>query len=161
MVHYGNTQYRLSIYHFFLIVCIISVDSLAVSNTNSMATVAWEDYISQITIFQNLADRKQLYAIKSLGITFCVMNLGFVAIVSMMSGVIECFMLTSSITSGPLVGVFILALLIPQANSKGAASGMILSHVISLTLVIGNRMFKLPANDLLPTSIEVAELSFL
>lgn len=125
-----------------------------------MATVAWEDFVSQISIFRNVVDRKQLYAIKFLGIIFCIINLGFVAIVSKMSGVIECFMLTSSITSGPLVGVFVLALLIPIANEKGAAIGMILAHVISFTLVIGNRVFKLTQNDLLPTSIEVFKKLF-
>lgn len=131
--------------------------SLAVSNTNSLATVTWEDFVSHIPAFRNVADRKQLYAIKSLGVLYCIITLGFAVIVSLMSGVIECAMLTSSATSGPLVGVFLLAMLIPIANAKGAATGMIAAHMTTFTLAIGNQFYKFPPVDLLPTSIEVGE----
>lgn len=125
------------------------------SNINSVATVTWEDFLYHIPAFQKAADIKQLYAIKALGVTYSIITIGFVAAVAMMSGVIECANLTTSATAGPLVGVFILALLIPIANAKGAISGMILAHIVTLTLLIGNRIYLLPPTDLLPTTIEV------
>lgn len=120
-----------------------------------MATVTWEDFLYHIPAFQKAADIKQLYAIKALGVIYCLITMGFVAAVAMMSGVIECANLTTSATAGPLVGVFILALLIPIANAKGAITGMVLSHCVTLTLLVGSRIYKLPPTDLLPTTIEV------
>lgn len=38
--------------------------------------------------------------------------------VGLLSGVVEAGMLTSSATTGPLVGAFLLAMLVPMANSK-------------------------------------------
>lgn len=125
------------------------------SNINSLATVTWEDFISHIPAFRDVADQKQLYAIKLLGVSYCVLTLGFAVIVSFMSGVIECAMLTISATSGPLVGVFLLAILIPIANAKGTATGMIIAHLTTFTLAVGNQFYKFPPVDLLPTSIEV------
>lgn len=50
-----------------------------------------------------------MYAFIILGFAFCV---GF------LSGVIETAMMTSSATTGPLVGVFLLAVFVPIANWK-------------------------------------------
>lgn len=87
-----------------------------VSTLNSVATVTWEDFISHIPIFKKFADFKQLCAIKILGVTYAVICMGLAYIVSMFSGVIEISMFVNAATSGTLVGVFILAMLIPFAN---------------------------------------------
>lgn len=75
----------------------------------------------------------------------------------MFSGVIEISMFVNAATSGTLVGVFILAMLIPFANGRGAAIGMIASHVIifalSATSYLGKSMGG--KTEFLPTSIEV------
>jgi len=56
----------------------------------------------------------------------------------MLSGVIESSMLMTSATSGPLLGVFLLAMLIPCANWKGAAAGIIFSHVTTMWITFGH-----------------------
>jgi hypothetical protein len=44
--------------------------SLAVSNLNSLATVTWEDFISQIPQFRSFTDNRQLLIIKVIGKSF-------------------------------------------------------------------------------------------
>lgn len=41
--------------------------SLMVSNLNSLATVLWEDFVSQLPTMKGLSDRKQVLIIKLLG----------------------------------------------------------------------------------------------
>lgn len=40
--------------------------SIFVSNLNSLSTVAWEDFVSQIPIFKGISEKKQLWCIKSI-----------------------------------------------------------------------------------------------
>lgn len=112
--------------------------SLAVSNLNSLATVTWEDFFSQIPALNNLKDTQQLNIIKFISILYGFVIMGVSFLVGMLSGVIESSMLMTSATSGPLLGVFILALLVPCANWKGASTGMICSHIITLWITFGS-----------------------
>lgn len=75
----------------------------------------------------------------------------------MFSGVIEISMFVNAATSGTLVGVFILAMLIPFANGRGAAIGMIASHVIIFALSATSYLGKASTGkaDYLSTSVEV------
>lgn len=108
-------------------------------------------------MFCKFTDFKQLFAIKTLGVTYALICMGLAYVVSMFSGVIEISMFVNAATSGTLVGVFILAMLIPFANGKGASIGMITSHAViialSITSYLGNNMMK---PKFLPTSIEVS-----
>lgn len=88
-----------------------------VSNINSLATVTWEDFLSPM-IKKTVKDKQQLNCIKYLAFMYAIIIMGIAFSVGLLSGVIESAMLTSSATTGPLVGVFILAMLIPIANGK-------------------------------------------
>lgn len=112
--------------------------TLAVSNLNSLATVTFEDFLSQIPAMRNLKDTQQLHAIKIIGFIYGLLIIGISFLVAMLSGVIESSMLMTSATSGPLLGVFLLAMLVPCANWKGAAAGMIFSHVTTIWLTFGH-----------------------
>lgn len=93
-------------------------DSLNVSNLQSLATVVWEDFLSQMPQFKGLSDKQQLSIIKVVGVIFGILTMGIAFCVGLLSGVIESSMLAFSATSGPLLGVFVLAMLIPIANWK-------------------------------------------
>lgn len=68
--------------------------------------------------FNKYGDKYQLYFIKSLGVIFALICMGIAFLVSLFSGVIEISMFVNGATTGPLVGVFIVAMLIPFVNSK-------------------------------------------
>jgi solute carrier family 5 (sodium-coupled monocarboxylate transporter), member 8/12 len=131
---------------------------LNVSNLNSLATVTWEDFMSHLPQFKGMEDKKQLQIIKFIGSIYGLMIMGVGFLVQLLSGVIESAQLMTSATSGPLLGeskfptrvsfmlkdfpspsgVFLLAILVPFANWKGASAGMIVSHVIILFVTFGH-----------------------
>lgn len=127
--------------------------TIAVSNLNSLATVTFEDFLSQIPALSNLKDRQQLQVIKLVGVIYGILIIGASFLVAMLSGVIESSMLMTSATSGPLLGVFVLAMLIPCANWKGAATGIIFSHLMSLWLTFGH-LSVVDETETLPLSID-------
>lgn len=111
---------------------------LNVSNLNSLATVTWEDFLSHLPQFKGMPDKKQLQIIKFIGSAYGFMIMGVGFSVQLLSGVIESAQLMTSATSGPLLGVFLLAILVPFANWKGASVGMIMSHLIILSITFGH-----------------------
>jgi len=131
--------------------------SFMVSNLNSLSTVLWEDFFAQIPMFQGFKDQKQVYIIKILGGICGLMIVGVAYVVAHMTGVIEAAMMMTSATSGPLLGVFVLALFLPASNWKGAAVGMIVSHVVVLWIAINSLMLPddvKPPVPVLPTTTE-------
>ncbi|XP_052863585.1 sodium-coupled monocarboxylate transporter 1-like [Anopheles cruzii] len=128
--------------------------TLNISNINSLATVTWEDFLSLIPGWRKKSERHQLTVIKLVGTCYAVIIMGVGFIVGLLSGVIESSMLIISATSGPLLGVFILAMFVPFANWKGAAMGMIASHLSILWIVIGRLIDASVSDELLDTSIE-------
>ncbi|KAL1137888.1 hypothetical protein AAG570_009584 [Ranatra chinensis] len=128
--------------------------SLMFSNLNSLAIVMGEDFLFQIPAFKGISDNAQLWSIKILGAICGVMVMGVAFLVAHLSGVIEASMLMTSATSGPLLGVFILAMFFPPANWKGAACGMITSHILVLWLTFGSLTISKTPIANLPVSVE-------
>ncbi|XP_062533303.1 sodium-coupled monocarboxylate transporter 1-like [Armigeres subalbatus] len=127
--------------------------TLNVSNINAAAIVTWEDFLAPLPYFKDTRDKKQLHMIRLIGAVYGVIVLGIAFSVGFLSGVIEGSMLMTSATSGPLLGVFLLAMLVPVANWKGAASGMIISHMVTLWITFGGLTID-KETPLLPTSVE-------
>lgn len=127
--------------------------TLAVSNLNSLATVTFEDFLSRIPALKDLKDTQQLNTIKIIGVIYGLLIIGISFLVAMLSGVIESSMLMTSATSGPLLGVFLLAMLVPCANWKGAAAGMIFSHITTLWITFGHLSLGI-VKEMLPLSTE-------
>lgn len=128
--------------------------TLNISNINSLATVTWEDFLSLLPGFRKKSDSYQLTVIKLVGTVYAILILGVGFLVGLLSGVIESSVLVLSATSGPLLGVFILAMFVPFANWKGAALGMMVSHAVTVWIVTGRMMYVEVYDSLLPTSIE-------
>ncbi|TMW49642.1 hypothetical protein DOY81_005288 [Sarcophaga bullata] len=81
-----------------------------------------------------------------MGVAFCV---------GLLAGVIESSMMAFSATSGPLLGCFILAMLVPMANWKGTSAGMITACATVLWIIAGSSTVdKTEFNKFLPTSTE-------
>lgn len=68
--------------------------------------------------FKNVKDKQELIFIKYLAFVYAVLIMGIAFGVGLLSGVIEAGMLANSATTGPLVGAFLLAMLVPMANAK-------------------------------------------
>lgn len=98
--------------------CLLTIISMMVSNLNSLATVCWEDFVSQMPQFKGLSDKQQLFILKIITVICGFITMGVAFGVGLLSGVIESSLLAFSATSGPLLGCFILAMLVPVANWK-------------------------------------------
>jgi len=96
-----------------------------------LATVTWEDFLSHLPQFKGMTDKQQLAIIKTVGSIYGVLVMGVAFSVGLLSGVIESSMLMTSATSGPLLGVFLLAILAPMANWK-VCSLFFLNNVFNL-----------------------------
>lgn len=127
--------------------------SLNVSNLNSLATVTFEDFLKPIPRLKALKDIHQLYVIKAIGIVYGFVIMGISFGVGLLSGVIESSMLVTSATTGPLLGVFLLAFLVPCCNWKGASVGIIVSHLVTLWITFGSLTIDKPVQEL-PLSVE-------
>ncbi|XP_023177962.1 sodium-coupled monocarboxylate transporter 2 [Drosophila hydei] len=126
---------------------------MMVSNLNSLATVCWEDFVSQLPKFKGLSDKQQLRIIKIVTV-ICGLIIMCVAFgVGLLSGVIESSLLVFSATSGPLLGCFILAMMVPVANWKGTSAGMITACAFVLWIIGGSMTVDKPST-MLPTSTE-------
>lgn len=128
--------------------------SLNVSNLNSLATVTFEDFLRPIPALKGLKDKHQLYAIKAVSVVYGFIIMGISFGVGLLSGVIESSMLVTSATSGPLLGVFLLALLVPCCNWKGAATGVIAGHIITLWVTFGSLTVEKAPDAILSLSTE-------
>ncbi|XP_037950666.1 sodium/iodide cotransporter [Teleopsis dalmanni] len=128
---------------------------MMVSNLNSLATVCCEDFLTLLPHFKGLGDKQQLFIIKVVTCIFGIVIGGVAFGVGLLSGVIESSMLAFSATSGPLLGCFILAILVPVANWKGTSAGMVASCAFVLWIIGGSMTInKSSTDDLLPTSTE-------
>lgn len=109
--------------------------------------------MARLPNFKGYTDKQQLNVIKMVGVAYSVLIMGVAFSVGLLPGVIESAMLMTSVTSGPLLGAFLLAMLIPIANWKGASAGMICSHVIVIWLTFGSFTVEKP-NSILSTSVD-------
>lgn len=109
--------------------------------------------MSRLPSFKGYTDKQQLNVIKLVGVAYSVLIMGVAFSVGLLPGVIESAMLMTSMTSGPLLGAFLLAMLIPIANWKGAAAGMICSHITTIWLTFGSFTIE-KSNSILSTSTE-------
>ncbi|KAK9889562.1 hypothetical protein WA026_006936 [Henosepilachna vigintioctopunctata] len=128
--------------------------SLNVSNLNSLATVTFEDFLRPIPYLKGLKDSHQLLTIKGIGVVYGFVIMGIAFGVGLLDGVIESSMLVTSATSGPLLGVFLLALLIPCANWKGSATGVIIGHIVTLWITFNGLTVEKEPSKILSLSVD-------
>ncbi|XP_042864126.1 sodium-coupled monocarboxylate transporter 1-like [Penaeus japonicus] len=105
---------------------------------NSMTALLWADFLKPHPFFASFTDVKagalQKIIVSFSGIVAIVLGL----VVSKLgrSFLRALFAITGAL-SGPLIGLFIVALFLPWVNLKGASSGFFISIVLSIWLAIG------------------------
>ncbi|XP_052745020.1 sodium-coupled monocarboxylate transporter 1 [Bicyclus anynana] len=128
--------------------------SFLVSNVNSLSTVTWEDFVSAAPAFRGISDSQQLTVIKIIGVVYALVIMLLSLGVGQVGGVVEGSLLVTSATSGALLGVFLLAALVPVANGRGALAGMLSAHAVTAWLAVGRLLYVDDAVAMLPLSVE-------
>ncbi|XP_046383633.1 sodium-dependent multivitamin transporter [Ischnura elegans] len=142
---------------FFLAIIMNSALNITVSNLNAVGTVVWEDFISHIVLFKRVKEKHQLIFIRSIAIALALVIMGLTFAASLLPGIVETSMITNTATGGALLGVFLMAILFPVVNAKGAILGMLVGQVLTFWVAAGalatdTSAVKTPS-DILPTSI--------
>ncbi|XP_030573342.1 sodium-coupled monocarboxylate transporter 2-like [Drosophila novamexicana] len=140
--------------------CVFSAALSTLSATlNSLAGVVYFDYIKPfIRHTEARANATMKLIIIGMGV-YCIVG-GYM--VQNFSSIIQTVMSITGINTGAVVGVFLLGMLYPRANSKVAGSSILFSMLVMLWIIINAQMhFKsgLIKYDVLPNSLDQCEVS--
>ena len=134
------------------------------SSINSMSAVMWEDILQPF--FKDWEESTKTYCNKVLTIVFglCCLASSFVMLFVGGSLVAIAASILGAVL-GPLLGVFLLAVLVPFCNWKGALVGGLVSAIVNIWMLFGNVIFKtqvtrLPAPTYGCSSLKVDNSTF-
>ncbi|XP_062300198.1 sodium-coupled monocarboxylate transporter 1-like [Scomber scombrus] len=99
------------------------------SSINAMAAVTLEDLIKPYT---NMSERQLFRLSKGLSFFYGILCICMAGLSSVMGGMMQTAVSISGLIGGPLLGLFILGILCPFANSKGGLSGLVSGLVVSM-----------------------------
>lgn len=120
---------------------------------NSMTALLWEDFLKVLPVFRNWSEIKVGYLQKF--IVFLSGVLGIVlglAVSQLGKSFITTVLAINGALSGPLIGLFLVALFLPWVAAKGATGGFVLAIIFNVVLGVGQAT--LPKAPYLPMSKE-------
>uniref|UniRef100_H2Z8W9 Sodium-coupled monocarboxylate transporter 1 n=1 Tax=Ciona savignyi TaxID=51511 RepID=H2Z8W9_CIOSA len=124
------------------------------SGINSVSNLILEDYL--VTCFPNWSDKTKLNVSKLLGIILGTLVTCMVFITEALGAtIIKMAVTVAGAVSGPLIGVYTLALFFPWINGLGAICGMAFGFIFTLWITIGGMMYPNPEKlRMLPLSAD-------
>ncbi|XP_018008624.1 sodium-coupled monocarboxylate transporter 1 [Hyalella azteca] len=124
------------------VACLISGTMSSISSQlNTVPTMLWIDFLSQIEYFKQAPQRIQTLATKILTFTMGLGMMGLAFVAAKMGGLIQATATLLSILNGPTMGVFLLGFCVPFCNFKGAMAGVFSSVTFMAWLSIGMQMY--------------------
>ncbi|GFO24284.1 sodium-coupled monocarboxylate transporter [Plakobranchus ocellatus] len=103
---------------------------------NSISAVILEDYV-KVYVKRHIRDNKARLYSQIIAVLVSVLCLQLVLLVAKIEGIIKTATTISGILSGPILGVFTLGLLCPQATAKGALAGILGTSTLMFLFLIG------------------------
>ncbi|GAB0086784.1 hypothetical protein DMENIID0001_009630 [Sergentomyia squamirostris] len=125
---------------------------------NSLAATVYEDLAKKC--FPNANEKKSSNIMKLIVLIVGIIEVALVFVVEKVNAILYIYHTVSGITTGPLLGLFLLGMFVPQANNKGAVAGAISAFSILGIMLIGSQIFGVPATPL-PFSTEGCDASLL
>lgn len=105
---------------------------------NSMTALLWADFLKPHPFFASWSDVKAGALQKVLVLLSGVVAIVLGLVVSMLGrSFLRALFAINGALSGPLIGLFVVALCMPWVNLKGASSGFLISIVLSVWLAFG------------------------
>ncbi|XP_068611604.1 sodium-coupled monocarboxylate transporter 1-like [Brachionichthys hirsutus] len=125
---------------FFAAVCSGTLSTVSTS-INALAAVTLEDLIKPYT---NMSEKHLFWMSKGLTFFYGILCIGMAGLASAMGTMMQESDVIAGSTGGPLLGIFILGILCPFVNSKGALSGLLLGLAASFCVSIGGIIYPPP-----------------
>uniref|UniRef100_A0A4W4DQK2 Solute carrier family 5 member 8 n=1 Tax=Electrophorus electricus TaxID=8005 RepID=A0A4W4DQK2_ELEEL len=114
------------------------------SSVNALAAVTVTDLIRPYFSF---SEQQLIWTSKGLSIFYGALCIGMAGLASLMGGLLQAAISIFGTIGGPVLGLFVLGILFPCANSKGGLAGLVSGLAISLWVCIGAQVYHpLPAN---------------
>ncbi|XP_068163616.1 sodium-coupled monocarboxylate transporter 1-like [Antennarius striatus] len=108
------------------------------TSINALAAVTLEDLIKPYT---NMSEKHLLWLSKGLTVFYGILCIALAGLASVLGTMIQASVTVFTATGGPLLGTFILGILFPFTNSKGALSGLLLGLAASSCVSIGGLIY--------------------
>ncbi|KAK3857907.1 hypothetical protein Pcinc_035870 [Petrolisthes cinctipes] len=125
---------------------------------NSMTALVWEDFLKELAFFKGWTDVKVGYLQKILVLGAGVLGMVLGLVVWQLGwSFFRTVLAINGALSGPLIGLFLIAVFLPWVNTKGASIGFIVSIILNVIMAIGQ--LTMPKAPYLPLSRENCPLS--
>ncbi|KAM4614700.1 sodium-coupled monocarboxylate transporter 1 [Polymixia lowei] len=108
------------------------------SSINALAAVTVEDLIKPHT---QISEKHLSWTSKGLTVVYGALCIGMAGLASIMGGVLQAAVTIFGVIGGPLLGLFILGILCPFANSTGGLTGLLSGLMVSLWVAIGSQIY--------------------
>ncbi|KAF5280594.1 hypothetical protein FQR65_LT00347 [Abscondita terminalis] len=106
---------------------------------NTCASVIYTDFL-QLRITNKLQEKQGL-VLKLLTFGIGILSIAMIYIVENFGTIFELAHYIKGITGGATLGIFLLGLMVPQANAKGAIAGGVTSIILMGIIIIGTQIY--------------------
>jgi len=110
------------------------------SALNSLAAITLKDFITMEKL-NKLSQIQQAFMTKVFSAIFGLIGYGVTFLIRFMPGMLEAGLIIGGVTSGPIIGVFTLGMVVPWVGEKGALGGFLTSVVISSWIAAGKTIY--------------------
>merc|ERR1719495_1808450 len=101
-----------------------------------MASVTWEE-IKVIKCFKNVSDTKEAYILRGMSVVFGLIATGVALLCNNLGSLISTGGKLFGACMGPMFGFTLVSILLPFANLRGTAFGLITGQLINIWLSMG------------------------
>ncbi|XP_074594513.1 sodium-coupled monocarboxylate transporter 1-like isoform X2 [Brevipalpus obovatus] len=127
------------------VTCVFSASlSTLSSGYNALSAVTWDDFLKQ-TRLGHLSEQSQKTLNKLTGIFYGILSILMAFIVGQIGSVLKAAISLSGCLIGPLLGVYLMAILCPVVNAMGAIFGLLSGISFGFWVLVGSLLY--PGHD--------------
>jgi sodium-coupled monocarboxylate transporter 8/12 len=145
----------------FFTACIFSgALSTISSGLNSLAAVCLQDLLRGLW-WKDISEAKATLASKIISVAFGAIMIVLTFMAAELGGLLQAALGIFGMIGGPILGIFILGLIYPWANSKGAYFGMTAGLILTIWLGVGAQIYHPPIRGHVPPPMNTSECPLL
>ncbi|XP_018019225.2 sodium-coupled monocarboxylate transporter 1 [Hyalella azteca] len=136
------------------VACLFSGTLSSISSLlSALSSMLWVDFMCELEYFKKSSERVKTITNKVTTLVLGCIMMGFAVLASKLGGLVQATAAVFGALSGPVLGLFVLGVMVPHCSKKGAIAGGIFSTVVMVWLSIGSQ-FRGMVTVMLPLSID-------
>ncbi|CAL4131798.1 unnamed protein product, partial [Meganyctiphanes norvegica] len=108
------------------------------SSLNGVVAMVWKDVLQPLPRFRRTSRETETKINKILSVVVGLMMIGLAYLCSLLEGLMQAATTVNGVTAGPILGLFLMAILMPWTNRIGAWTGLIISWVLMAWVAVGS-----------------------